>query len=52
MNLFVKVDRWSEVLQINRDVKMSLPRKQISKIKKLCKQHGIQFDILNHNLDE
>ncbi|CAF2527240.1 unnamed protein product [Rotaria sp. Silwood2] len=46
------VDRWSEVLQINRDIKMSLPQKQVSKIKKLCKQHGIDVTILNNDLDE
>ncbi|UJR29870.1 hypothetical protein I4U23_017418 [Adineta vaga] len=46
------VDRWSEVLQINRDIKMSLPKKQIPKIKKLCKQYGIDMKILNNDLEK
>ena len=48
----VQVDRWSEVLQINREVKMSLPRKQRAKIKKLCKLHGIDLQSLNQDLEE
>ncbi|CAF0950632.1 unnamed protein product [Rotaria sordida] len=47
-----EVDRWSEILQINRDIKMSLPQNQVSKIKQLCKQYGIDVTILNNNLDE
>lgn len=31
---------------------MSLPRKQSLKIKKLCKQHGIDVQILNNDLNE
>lgn len=31
---------------------MSFPRKQSSKIKKLCKQYGIDFKILNNDLNE
>jgi hypothetical protein len=31
---------------------MSLPRKQASKIKKLCKQYGIDVKILNNDLNE
>ncbi|CAF3703656.1 unnamed protein product [Adineta steineri] len=46
------VDRWSEVLTINRDVKMSLPRKQATKIKKLFKQHGIDVKILHNDLEK
>ncbi|CAF1095531.1 unnamed protein product [Adineta ricciae] len=46
------VDRWSEVLQVNRDIKMSLPRKQLPKIRKLCKQYGIDMKILNNNLEK
>ncbi|CAM4833676.1 unnamed protein product [Rotaria magnacalcarata] len=45
------VDRWSEVLQLNRDIKMSLPQAQASKIKKLCKQYGIDVTVLNNDLD-
>lgn len=48
----LEVDRWSEVLQINRNIRMSFPRRQASKIKKLCKQHGIDINILNSDLNE
>ena len=50
--LLIEVDRWSEVLQINRNIRMSFPRRQASKIKKLCKQHGIDITILNSDLNE
>jgi hypothetical protein len=31
---------------------MSLPRRQAPKIKKICKQYGIDFKIIENNLDE
>ena len=31
---------------------MSLPKKQRSKIKKLCKQYGIELKIINQDLEE
>jgi hypothetical protein len=31
---------------------MSLPKKQVSKIKKLCKQYGIDIQILNDDLEQ